>query len=66
MGLLGISLRWALEGKQTNRSAEGGPLLSLPSMVCLFVFSFFFFSLLCVCVCVFGLDLVLAVVEMYV
>ena len=30
---LGIRVKWALEGKQTRRSAEGGPLLSLPLMV---------------------------------
>lgn len=30
---LGISVRWALAGKQTKRSVERGPLLSLPLML---------------------------------
>lgn len=30
---LGISVRWALVGKQTRRSVEGGPLVSLPLML---------------------------------
>lgn len=50
---LGIRVRWALEGKQTKRSAEGGPLFSLPFMVFFSLsLSLFLFLLVLLCQCV--------------